>query len=234
MKLLKLFTLALAAAAASSALGWNYTVHNNTPYHLITSFIRIAGLFDNPVVMTPNSTSNVRSWVGPIDYCYSGFHLLIQPLPGQQVPQVMFNGKAAAITAGKMPDVNAIKELSMNISDALLGTGGAAAGGALGAGVGTTIGAAESLVFDALTAGAGTFFIPIFMAAGGAVGAEVGTVVGGAIGATALKLGQLKSITDNQVAYNAPWIPIPGDACWNKTITLYYNQSNNQIIVTVE
>jgi hypothetical protein len=232
MKLLKSLTLMLAATLVNSALGWNYTVHNNTPYHLITSFIRIAGLFDNPVVMTPNSTSNVRSWVGPIDYCYSGFHLLIQPLPGQQVPQVMFNGKAAAITAGKMPSPDALKQLFSN-----LGLGaevGGIVGASLGAGIGAAAGGGAFLSADVATVGALTPLASVLMFGGAAEGSVIGGAVGTAIGALPSLVSNLKSITANEVTYTAPWIPIPGDACWNKTITLYYNASNNQIIVTIE
>jgi hypothetical protein len=161
MKLLKLFTLALAAAAASSALGWNYTVHNNTSYNLIAYFALIGAPVPQQVMLPANTSTNVISWVGPIDYCYSGFHLLSNG--NHQLPEIYFNGKPAVSSNFQLPRVELPrgKKLTSQIN-------------------------------------------------------------------------QEDAPQINFQTYTAPWIPIPGDACWNKTITLYYNHSSNQIDVSVE
>jgi hypothetical protein len=235
MKLLKLVTLALTASITSSVLGWK---HNNTPYHMIVSFNRI-GLFDNPVTMTPNSSTTVSSWESIIDYCYAGAHLLIQPVAGQKVPQTIVNGKPAAITAGKMPNPNALQQLRTAI------IAGAATGGSIGAAYGaitdaTIDGATMGFVAGLMATPAGAF---IGGAAGLAAGTAAGTVTGGALGgaigtvagAVTGLIGGLISVTENEVAYNAPYVSItPLDACWNRTITLNYNVGSNQIIASVE
>jgi hypothetical protein len=218
MKLLNYITLAISCGIASSAMSWNYTVNNLTPYHLITSFVRIAGIFDNPVVLAPGATSTVSSWVGPIDYCYSGFHLLVQPTAWQSIPSILFNGSRAAITEGKMPNINALQQLKASIDK------GAKIGAATGAAIGSRVGAVEG----ALTGGFLGF------AAGNVTGAGVGAAIDSTIGSGIGLIGGLIAITKNEVAYKAPWISIPGDACWNKIITLYYDASSNQIIVSVE
>lgn len=225
MNVIKATYFFLIASITSSAFGWTYTVHNSTPYHMIVSFIRIAGLFDNPVVMTPNSTSNVSSWVGPIDYCYSGFHLLLQPAPNQAVPQIVISGHPAAITAGKLPSVDALQQLQANVTkDAGIG---ALAGGILG-------GIAGGISGALIGSGAGPEGAGAIGALGTVLVGAVGAGVGSSIGSTIALIGSIKSITANEVAYTAPWVPIPGDACWSKTITLSYNKNSNQIVASIE
>jgi hypothetical protein len=114
MRILKTIGFLFTALIAGQADAWNYTVHNNTPYHMVVSFNRI-GLFDNPVTMTPNTSTTVSSvqtlHLLPIDYCYAGAHLLIQPTLEQKTPQVMLNGVPVAITPGKLPGPDALQEL---------------------------------------------------------------------------------------------------------------------------
>jgi hypothetical protein len=77
----------LTCISAHELHSWNYTVQNNTPYYLLVAFNRI-GLTENPVVLSPHTSTAVDSWDSIIEYCYDGAHLLIQPLVGQQTPQV--------------------------------------------------------------------------------------------------------------------------------------------------
>jgi hypothetical protein len=229
MKLFKLLTLALAASIAGSALGWNYTVHNNTPYHMIVSFDRI-GLFDKPVTLTPQSSitvnSNEKVGLLPVDYCYAGAHLLLQPLPDQQIPQVMVDGKPAQITKGRMPSDDALQQLSKQIEEAAKKYSATLGmiGGGVEAGIGITVGA---------FAGGGMGILGLWGLAAGAIeGSAAGTIIGSAEGL----IGGLVSISKNEVQYIAPYLPIAPkfDACWHRTITLNYDAAANQINTKVE
>jgi uncharacterized membrane protein len=206
---------------------WNYTVHNATPYHMIVSFERI-GLFDNPVTLTPHSSTTVNSFISWIDYCYAGAHLLIQPLPNQPVPQVMYQGHQLALTSGKMPNQTALNQLVANIREGVrIGAGITGTAGGIVGGLATGIGTATF-------AGPAGFYTGI--AVGAPTGAATGTAIGGALGATIGLLGSLTAVSENEVAYTAPYLPIAPafDACWNRTIALDYNDATNQLIATVE
>jgi hypothetical protein len=228
MKILNIVAVAISCSLGSIALGWNYTVHNNTPYHMIVSFERI-GLFDNPVTMTPNSSTTVDSFIGWIDYCYAGAHLLIQPATGQKVPQVLYNGRPLALSASKMPNAQALNTLAANMTS----------GGDIAGGIGATVGGFLGGLAGGAALGAATVS-PIGGAVGFVAGAAAGATLtgasGDAIGTTIGLLGSLTTVSENEVTYTAPYLAItPGfDACWNRTITLNYNASNNQLTASIE
>jgi hypothetical protein len=112
----------VAIIAPTLVNGWNYTVYNNTPYHMVVCFDCIGGE-NNPVTMLPASSTTVDSIVHmgsffgpiPIDYCYAGAHLLITPVANQQMPQVMLNNRLLATTAGTLPSTSAVQQFMQTI-----------------------------------------------------------------------------------------------------------------------